>query len=239
MSWKVDVEVELGPRRWRWKAEGGPGPEVVVGPNGVGKTTFLRVLAGFIRPSFGRIELGDRVLFDAERGIDLAPDERRVGYVPQGYALFPHLSVAENVAFARRGRASDAELEALMERLEISELSARRPAGLSGGEQQRVALARALSVGRPGLLLMDEPMSALDASARQRTRCFLVDQLQSQPSLVVTHDPRDVRALDARLHLMGPEGFVASGAWSELTRSSEDPFLSELFDDGLTPGRAR
>jgi molybdate transport system ATP-binding protein len=231
MSWRIDVEVQLGSRRWRWRGEGDEEPDILVGPNGAGKTTFLRVLAGFVSPRAGWVELEGRRIFDAEAGIDVPPHQRGVGYVPQGYALFPHLSVRDNVAFAqRRGEGVDA----LMERLEIAHLADRRPDSLSGGEQQRVALARALSVGRPRLLLMDEPMSALDAGARRRTRGFLVEQLRAQPSIVVTHDPRDVRALGGRLHVLEDEGITRSGPWAEVAASKHSAFVSELFDHGLT-----
>jgi len=227
MSWSVDVEVELGRRRWRWVSEGGQGSDVIVGPNGVGKTTFLRVLAGFVRPRAGRIELDGVRLFDATAGIDVPPDQRGVGYVPQGYALFPHLSVRDNVAFSRRRSEG---VDELMAQLEIAHLAERRPEGLSGGEQQRVALARALSVGRPRLLLMDEPMSALDAGARRRTRSFLVQQLQAQPSIIATHDPRDVRAIGGRLHVFDEGGIARSGPWAEIAGRGDSPFVSELFD---------
>ena len=116
----------------------------LVGPSGAGKTTALRAIAGATRPEAGRISVGERVLFDAEGGVDLPPEARRVGYVFQEYALFPHMTVRANVAFAGRGRADE-----LLERFGLARLADAHPGNLSGGERQRVALARAIAP-RPG-----------------------------------------------------------------------------------------
>src|SRR5215217_3533717 len=141
----------------------------LVGPSGSGKTLTLRTIAGILAPDAGRIVLDGEPLFDSERDIDLPPQARRVSYVPQQYALFPHLTVEDNVGFGLRG-VNTAErrrrIGELLELVELSGLERRRPHQLSGGQQQRVALARALIV-RPRLLLLDEPFSALDASIRQ------------------------------------------------------------------------
>ena len=139
----------------------------LVGPSGAGKTTALRAIAGLVRPERGRIVLGDEVLFDSERGVNRAPEERRVGLVFQEYALFPHLSVEANVGFGGRDRVHE-----LLERFGIAHLARARPEELSGGERQRVALARALARD-PAVLLLDEPMAALDAHTRAGVRAEL------------------------------------------------------------------
>jgi molybdate transport system ATP-binding protein len=150
---------------------------VLFGPSGAGKSLTLQCLAGIIRPDRGRIEVGGQTLFDSGRGIDLPPQMRQIGYVPQNYALFPHMSVADNIAFGlRRWRREEArrEVEDLIDMLHLAGLEERRPHDLSGGQQQRVALARALAT-RPRLLLLDEPFSALDAPLRDALRADLCD----------------------------------------------------------------
>jgi len=176
---------------------------VVFGPSGSGKSVTLQAVAGLLQPDAGFIRLGGRVLFDADRGIDLPARLRRVAYVFQDYALFPHLSVARNVAFPltrwwqRRPPAAVATRVAeLLDTFEIGHLAESYPAQLSGGQRQRVALARAL-VGEPELLLLDEPFSALDPLLRERMRQELL-RLRARfqvPMVVITHDPDDVASL--------------------------------------------
>ncbi len=165
---------------------------VLFGPSGAGKTTLLRILAGLERPADGRIFFRDRTWCDSARGIWLEPQQRRAGLVFQDYALFPHLTVERNVAFAAKGQAA----AHMMERFGLTGLAGRMPRAISGGEQQRVALARALAA-EPDLLLLDEPLSALDAAARVRTRRELRGLLASAgvPSIVVTHDRTEAIAL--------------------------------------------
>jgi molybdate transport system ATP-binding protein len=165
---------------------------VLFGPSGAGKTTLLRLLAGLQRPDPGKIVFRDRVWCDTARGIWLEPQQRRAGLVFQHYALFPHLTVARNVAFAAKGQVA----ARMMERFGIGGLAGRLPRAISGGEQQRVALARALAAS-PDLLLLDEPLSALDAAARIRTRRELRGLLAGAgvPSIVVTHDRTEAIAL--------------------------------------------
>ena len=162
------------------------------GPSGAGKTTLLRLLAGLVRPDAGMIAFRDRVWCDTARGVWLEPQQRRAGFVFQHYALFPHLTVARNVAFAARPHAA----QRMMERFHLASLAKRLPRALSGGERQRVALARALAA-EPDLLLLDEPLSSLDAAARLRTRRELRALLAGAgvPSIVVTHDRTEAIAL--------------------------------------------
>ncbi len=170
---------------------------VVVGESGAGKTTLLRLIAGIERPDTGRIVLGDEVYFDASAGVNVDAWQRNVGYVPQAYTLFPHLSVEENVAFGLRaqgiGRASALQRAArALDQLGIAGYGAARPSDLSGGQQQRVAIARALVLA-PAVLLLDEPLSALDAATRRAVRQELRQALAqaSCVTLYVTHAPAE------------------------------------------------
>ena len=171
----------------------------LVGPSGCGKTTVLRCLAGLDLPRCGRISFGDDVWYDGPAQIFQRPQQRGIGYLFQEYALFPHLTVFENIAFglarmekgAARRRIAD-----LVSLLQLVGLEARYPHELSGGQQQRVALARTVAP-RPRLLLLDEPLSALDATTRSELRQELRRLLAewSIPTIVVTHDPTEVVAL--------------------------------------------
>jgi molybdate transport system ATP-binding protein len=213
----------------------GAGTLALAGPSGSGKTTLLRALAGLIRPAHGRIAVGEEVWFDSERGIDLPPERRSVGFVFQDYALFPHLSVEQNVAYGGRG---DAGL--LLERFGISDLRRARPAELSGGERQRVALARALA-RRPRVLLLDEPMAALDAHTRDEVRGELRELLRDLglPALLVTHDFQDAAALASRVAVLVRGRLVQEGRPEELVAAPADPFVAALTGGNLLPGSAR
>ncbi len=168
----------------------------LMGPSGSGKSQTLRAVAGAMRPDRGRIALDGEPLFDAMLGIDVPPQAREVGYVPQNYALFPHLTVADNVAFGLKHRKhADARnrVGEMLEMVGLTGLARRRPHELSGGQQQRVALARALIL-HPRILLLDEPFAALDAQIRDSLRQELAE-LQRRlgfRALLVTHDPEDV-----------------------------------------------
>jgi ABC-type sulfate/molybdate transport systems ATPase subunit len=167
-----------------------------MGSSGSGKSQTLRAVAGAMRPDRGRIALDGEALFDAAVGIDIPPQAREVGYVPQHYALFPHLDVAANIAFGlerRRSALARARVLEMVEMVGLTGLERRRPAELSGGQQQRVALARALIL-HPRILLLDEPFAALDTQIRTALRQELAD-LQKRlgfRALLVTHDPEDV-----------------------------------------------
>ncbi|WP_248342340.1 ABC transporter ATP-binding protein [Anaeromyxobacter paludicola] len=180
------------------------GVTVLFGPSGAGKSTVLRCVAGLEAPDVGVIRFDEETWFDRAHGVDVPPQARRVGYVFQDAALFPHLTVEENVRYGARARGAPpgAAGEAL-ERLGLALLSHRRPAELSGGERQRVSLARALA-SRPRLLLLDEPLSALDAPTREALRATLRDLLAAVglPALLVTHDRIEALALGDRLAVL-------------------------------------
>ncbi|KGD89449.1 molybdenum ABC transporter ATPase [Achromobacter sp. RTa] len=173
------------------------------GPSGAGKSLTLRAVAGLLRPDSGRIEINGRVLYDGEAGVCLPAQSRRVAYLFQDYALFPHLTVAQNIAFGlRRGwrnpprREVSPQAQRWVDAFELRAIVGSYPSEISGGQKQRVALARALML-QPDILLLDEPFSALDAQLRGKMRLEL-NALQRQldvPMLVITHDPADVDAL--------------------------------------------
>ena len=191
----------------------------LVGPSGCGKTTILRCLAGLDAPATGRVAFGDELWFDALSGINRPPQQRGIGYLFQEYALFPHLTVFENIAFgfaSRRGTSRSSvvtRVRELLDILQLGGLEARYPHQLSGGQQQRVALARTVAP-RPRLLLLDEPLSALDTPTRAELRGELRRVLTDWgiPTVIVTHDAAEVMAFadhvvvlcDGRVRQQGP-----------------------------------
>ena len=247
MSWHVTVRARVGALELDLDLSGDDTPTAILGPNGSGKTTLLRLIAGAYRPEDGQISVGERTLFDAKRGIDLPPEQRGVGYVPQGYGLFPQLRVIDNVAFglstSSRRQPRAARLRAAMEllaELECAHLAERMPAALSGGEQQRVALARALLVD-PRILLQDEPLSALDAAARRTLRGFLAAHLKKRgrPSIIVTHDLRDVVALGAYVCVLERGRVVQRGTAAELRQRPATDFVAEVFGAEIPEQRSQ
>ncbi len=173
------------------------------GRSGAGKTTLLRMLAGLTLPQRGRIKIGDEVWFDSEARINLPPQQREIGLVFQDYALFPNMTVRENLSFALSHKTHSARVEELIEMMQLGALQQRLPATLSGGQKQRVALARAL-VRRPKLLLLDEPFSALDAETRIRLQDEILRLHRSLgiTTLIVSHDLGEVYKLSDRVLLI-------------------------------------
>ncbi len=240
-GWFVSVKAQLGVLQLDVDLRGESKPVALVGPNGSGKTTLLHIISGAISQARGEIEVNGSVLFSSARGINRPTEERGVGYVPQGYGLFPHLRAVDNVAFGlstgkrRVSQTTRRRLaRSMLEELECLDLAERRPRHLSGGEQQRVALARALLI-KPSLLLLDEPLSALDAGGRRRVRSFLAARLLSlkTPSLVVTHDARDVAALDAQVAVLEAGRIVQQGSIQQLRAAPATEFVAEFVGDQL------
>ena len=196
------------------------GLTVLFGPSGCGKTTVLRCLAGLERPDRGTIRAGGETWFDAARGRSVPPPDRGIGYMFQESALFPHLSVAGNIAYGLHAwpraerKARVAELVRLMG---LSDLARRRPGEVSGGQKQRVALARALAP-RPRLVLLDEPFASLDQAAADQLRHHLRQILQALavPAILVTHDPQEALALGDRMLFMKAGRILLDGAPAEV-----------------------
>ena len=194
----IDKVLHSGERRFhlqlQWRSE--HRRVVLLGNSGAGKTLALKAIAGLLQPDAGHVRVAGRTLFDAAQGINLTPQQRHVGYVFQDYALFPHLTVRQNIGFGlQRGwrnprpRARQPEVDQWLEALHIDPLAEQMPHQLSGGQRQRVALARALAA-QPGALLLDEPFSALDFLTRISMQEWLLEQWQRHKKtiLFITHD---------------------------------------------------
>jgi len=202
------------------------------GPSGAGKTSLIEAVAGWRRPAGGRVRVGDSVLFDAEAGIDLAMERRGVGYVPQDALVLPHWTVERNVRAGARGADAEAVLARAVRVLEIEHLLPRPATRLSGGEAKRVALARAL-VSRPRVLLLDEPLGALDPSLRRRV---LADLLRVRaefalPTLLVSHDATEVQALCDEVVVLEAGRVVAQGPPARVLRTA--PGAAAPFENVL------
>jgi molybdate transport system ATP-binding protein len=224
---KLSIDVDL---------DTGSGTLVLVGPNGAGKTSLLSLLLGVLPVERGRITVGDVVLLDTERRLSVPIEQRHLGYVPQDYGLFPHLTVAANIEFAlacTRPRLRRAErkqkLEAVLHELALGSHAGRFPRALSGGEKQRVALARVMCV-EPRALLLDEPMAALDVHSRREVASSLVASLASLslPALVVTHDPHEARALGQRVAVLEAGRITQCGTWDELVAAPRSAFVERF-----------
>lgn len=214
----------------------------LLGPNGAGKTSLLRCLAGLTPIDDGRISLGDLVLDDPGSGAFLPPDERTIGFVFQDYMLFRHMSVLENVAYGLRARGVRA-VEARriaggwIDRVGLTEHSHQRPSSLSGGQAQRVALARALAT-TPSMLLLDEPLAALDAGTRATVRRNLKMHLDSFEGVVVlvTHDPVDAFALADRVAILDEGRVVQTGTLADVTAHPRSRYVADLVGVNLVAG---
>ncbi|HYQ30870.1 MAG TPA: ATP-binding cassette domain-containing protein [Polyangiaceae bacterium] len=214
-GFRLDVTLELG-----------PGLNVLFGPSGSGKTTILSAIAGLLRPDSGRITLAGETLFDAEAGVDLAPNRRRVALVFQSLALFPHLDALGNVAYGLPGKSSRSErrerAHAWLTRMRAAHLARRYPSSFSGGEAQRVALARALA-SEPRALLLDEPFSALDHTMVRELSAELVEHVNSLalPVVLVTHDRTLARELGREVTLLRAGRVERVGPASEVLAERE------------------
>jgi molybdate transport system ATP-binding protein len=233
----LELDIALPLRSFRLELTLALGRETfaLVGPSGAGKTTVLRAVAGLARPERGRVVLDGRVLFDAATGVSLPPEERRVGFVFQDYALFPHMTVAQNVAYGSRNGTGE-----LLERFRIAHLAAAKPGELSGGERQRVGLARALA-REPGVLLLDEPLSALDPHTRAALRLELKEVLEALdlPVLLVTHDFHDAAVLADRVGALADGRVRQVGTPSDLIAAPADAFVASFTGANVLAGSAR
>jgi molybdate transport system ATP-binding protein len=217
------------------EAEWRAGEEVVAlfGPSGAGKTLTLQCLAGLVSPDEGRVVVNGTVFFDREAGVDLPAQKRRLGYVFQGYALFPHLSVADNVGYGLHGRPRGERRQRtaeVLERLGLGDLAGRRPRELSGGQQQRVALGRALAVN-PELLLLDEPLSALDAPLRRQLRQELMAIVRDwgKATVLVTHDLAEAFQLADRVVIYETGRVVQQAPKTELLSAPASERVARLM----------
>ena len=230
MSVRADFRARVGDFRLDVRFEAANELVVLYGRSGSGKSLTLRALAGLVDPDAGRIEIGGRAVFDAGAGVDLPPQRRRVGYVIQELALFPHLGARDNVLIGlERDADAPARYEALRTLLSIEGLDERRPHQLSGGQQQRVALARAL-VRRSEVLLLDEPFSALDEALRSDLRAELL-RLRREldlPIVFVTHDLREAHLLADRVAVIDGGRVLQFGERDEVFRRPSSRRVAEL-----------
>jgi iron(III) transport system ATP-binding protein len=207
----------------------------LLGPSGCGKTTTLRCIAGLEEPTRGEIRIGGRLVSAPASGIFSPPERRSVGMVFQNYAVWPHMTVFDNVAYPLRlqkldRRTIEARVREVLEMVALRGLERRFPAQLSGGQQQRVALARAL-VRRPEVMLLDEPLSNLDAKLREQMR-FELKELQRRmgvPILYVTHDQAEAMALSDRVAVMNAGRIVQVGPPLEIYSHPADPFVADFM----------
>ena len=207
----------------------------LLGPSGSGKTTLLRAVAGLEQPHEGRILIGDRVVFDGAKSIELPAEARNLGLVFQSYALWPHKTVADNVAYGLKlrdvGRAESADrVGKVLEQLGLGHLAQRYPHQLSGGQQQRVAIARAL-VYNPPVILLDEPLSNLDAKLREEARAFLRELIVrlGLSALVVTHDQSEAMAMSDRILLLNNGVIEQQGTPQQMYGSPATLFTAEFM----------
>lgn len=215
---------------------------VMVGPSGCGKSTTLKLLAGLMKPDDGWMMLGEKPLFHKAQKINVAPEGRRIGFVFQNYALFPHLSVFDNIAYGLNARKITrqeriSKVLQMLAALGITALADSMPQNLSGGEQQRVALARALVI-EPNALLLDEPLSALDATTRGHIRRELKKTLVSLeiPTIIVSHDYEDAISMGDRILVMDQGHLIQEGTAKELLRAPRSSFVADFSGTNFFSG---
>lgn len=218
---------------------------VFFGPSGSGKTVTMKMIAGLIQPDAGLIQLGSEILYSSQQNIWIKPQKRRIGYMPQDYALFPHLTVMQNIAYPFSGlfgRFISPKLKAstlaLMARLGIAHLANYLPGQISGGQQQRVALGRAINL-QPRCLLLDEPFSALDPLLRRalRNETLAILRELSMPAIIITHDPDDVEAFAGGVVLFRDGRARAIENWPEIRSahpSAYEALLTLMASDRQT-----
>ena len=221
---------------------------VIIGPSGCGKTTTLNLISGLLDPDEGRMALGDRVLFDIASRVSVPTEQRSIGYVFQDFALFPHMTVKENVAYGLRARRRPKaeilkKIDEVLGLLGITHLRERRPGALSGGERQRVALARAIACDVE-ILLLDEPLGSLDAQTRSQVRGELQRMLQmiGRIAIMVTHDYVDALTFGDKICVMDRGRVLQMGPRDQLLHHPKSRFVADLtgvnFFEGTISSRA-
>ena len=244
MVLRVEAQTRLGALALDVALEVGPGECLALaGPSGAGKTSVLRVAAGLLRPENGLVQAGEETWLDTSTKVDVPPERRSCGYVFQEYALFPHLTAWQNVAYPLRGvprRERRERALVLLERFGMRELADARPGTLSGGERQRVALARVLARD-PGVLLLDEPLSALDPRTRAGAARELAAVLREveAPALFVTHDFAEAAQLGDRVGVIDAGRVIQEGTPSELAATPRSAFVADFTGAVVLTGVAR
>jgi molybdate transport system ATP-binding protein len=242
---RADIDVRRSEFQLRVEFDVRPGEVLaVLGPNGAGKSTLLSVLSGLLDPDRGRITLGDRTWLDTEHGVRIPTHRRRVGLLAQNPLLFPYLSVRENVAFGPRAAGAGKAAARRVAHQWLSEVDAvefidRKPGQLSGGQAQRIAIARALAA-QPDLLLLDEPLAALDVDAAPAVRGLLHRVLgqQDRPAVLVTHDALDAIVLADRVLVLTEGRVVEQGPTRDVLARPRAAFTARIAGLNLLPGAA-
>ncbi len=233
-SFRLDIAVTIAPGH----------TVALLGPNGAGKSTAVKVLAGLMPLQRGRVLLAGKTLDDPDHNVFVPPEDRRMGVVFQDYVLFPHMTVAQNIAFGLRSRnvskrAARERAVGWLEQLGLVELADRKPRQLSGGQAQQVALARALVI-EPDLLLLDEPLAALDATTRVQRRRTLADHLGQFPGprLLITHDPTEAFLLADEIYVIEHGAITQVGTANEIRLRPRTRYIADLAGSNLVVGTA-
>lgn len=206
----------------------------LLGPSGCGKTTLLRMIAGLEMPDAGEIWFDERCVFSAEKSINIAPEKRQLGFVFQDFALWPHMTVFENVAFGLRAQKNTQQLsqkvQSALEQVKLAAYSHHYPSQLSGGQQQRVAFARAI-ITRPHCILFDEPLSALDALLRESMRSELVKMVTSLgiSAIFVTHDQLEAMSMSHQVVLLNAGHIEQQGTPEQIYQQPQSPFVGQFI----------
>jgi molybdate transport system ATP-binding protein len=240
---QLDVSKKLRDFELKVKLALPHGVSVLLGPSGHGKTTILNLIAGIHAPDHGAITLGGQVVFDSAERINVPMEHRKVGFVFQDFALFPHMTVFENVAYGLRsmrikGEVLKNKVMAELERLEITNLARAKPSELSAGQRQRVALARTLAI-QPKALLLDEPLSALDMRLRAKVRGELRQLLCNLgiPTVMVTHDPLDAVSMGDQVVVMESGRVVQIGTYEDLLSQPKSTFVADFVESNAYTAR--
>lgn len=232
------IRLRRGDKRIQCDLDAAAGETIaLVGPNGAGKSSVLHALAGLLRLEAGEIHFGERCFDRAKHESFVLPEDRSIGMVFQDDRLFPHLSLRRNIGFACR---DDQEVTAWLERVDLADRAEDKPAALSGGERQRVALARALA-SQPELILLDEPLAAVDAAQRPALRALLHKELEAFAGvrILVTHDAVDAFSLADRIAVMEEGALTQVGTVAEICQHPRSRFVADLIGVNLLHGTAQ